>query len=424
MNYSSQIPDFYKLSMKEKRKILKDRTKLEDSEIKKMEKFGALGEKNSDSMSENVVGSYELPLGIATNLEVNGKDYLVPMAIEESSVVAACSYASKLARKGGGVKAESSKPFLVGQIQLNGVKDFKEAKKKIMGEKEDILKKANKKDEVLVKHGGGAKELEVRNIPKENTIVVHLTVDVRDAYGANAVDTMVEGISPKLEEISGGKANLRIVTNLADKRIVNAEVEIPSSALEREDLDFSGEKIVDMIVDAYEFAEADPYRAVTHNKGIMNGIDAVTIATGNDFRAVESGAHSYASRKGSYKPLTTWEKTEEGNLKGKIEVPVPVGTVGGATKIHPMAQISVDLLGVETGSELSEVIASVGLVQNLAALRALASEGIQRGHMRLHAKNIAKQAGATGKKVEKVARMMIEEDKISQKRAEEILREI
>ena len=421
MSREKDFSGFYKLSIEERREILRKNSSLDDSQIDKLENFGALGEEKSDSMIENVIGSYELPLGIVPNLKVNGKNYIVPMAIEESSVVAACSYMAKLANKNGGVKAKASEPHMIGQIEINSIDNFKEAKKKILDRKEKIVEKANEQDEVLVKFGGGVREVQVREIPKKETLVVHLIVDVRDAMGANAVNTMCESVAPLIEKYTGGEANLRILSNLADRRTVKAEVEISPEDLEKKNSHFEGEKVIDLIIDAYEFAEADPYRATTHNKGIMNGIDGVVIATGNDFRAIESGAHAYASRNGKYGPLTEWKKTGEGNLRGEIEIPLALGTVGGATKVHPMAQISMELLDVDSAQELAEVVASVGLLQNLGALRALASEGIQRGHMKLHAKNIAKQAGAEGEEIKNVARKMVEEGNVSQKRAQEIL---
>lgn len=418
----SNISGFHKLTPKERRKKLIENTKLDKKDINKMEKFGILSEEKSDQLIENTVTNYELPLGIATNLKVNDKDYLVPMAVEESSVVAACSYASKLARKTGGIKAQATKPIMIGQIQFNEVADFDSFKQKIIDNKDKIIDKANSRDSTLIDLGGGAKDIEVRNIDKESSAVVHLKVDVRDAMGANIVNSMAEDVAPYIEQITDTEANLKILTNLSDHRIVTAELTIRKEDLAKDEI--QGEDVVDGIIDAYEFAYADPYRAATHNKGILNGMDAVCIATGNDFRALEAGAHAYAARNDSYKPLTEWWKNDKGNLRGKIKVPVAVGTVGGITSIHPTAKLSQKILDVETSQELAMVIASVGLVQNLAALKALSTEGIQKGHMKLHAKNIASQAGAKEDQIEKVSRKMIEEDNISQKRAKEILEEI
>lgn len=420
----AKTPKFYEMPIEQRREFLKENSKLNKKEVNQLEEFGALGEENSDTMIENVVGTYELPFGIVNNLKVNNKEYLVPMAIEESSVVAACSYGAKLTNSVYGVKAEASEPLMIGQIQLNQVEDYEKAKEKIKNKEDKIIEKANKQDEILIKFGGGVKRIEVRDISKKGTIVVHLVIDVRDAMGANAVNTMCEAVAPLLERITGGESNLRILSNLADERTVKAETEITPEALNREDKPFSGEEVIEGIIDAYQFANSDPYRATTHNKGIMNGIDAVVIATGNDFRAIESGAHSYAARSGQYKPLTRWGKTDEGNLKGEIEVPLALGTVGGATKVHPIAQLSMKLLDVDSSQELAEVIASVGLVQNFAALRALATEGIQKGHMKLHAKNIAKQAGAKRELIDKLAQKMVEQDQINQNKAEDILNKL
>ncbi len=417
---NSEISGFYKLEPDERRKILAERTGLSEEELGKLKEFGALEEKDSDDMVENVVSTYELPLGIATNLKVNGKDYLVPMAIEETSVVAACSYAAKLARKNGGVEAETTESEMIGQIQVNGVENFEEFRETVKSNEERLIEEANSADETLVKFGGGAREVEVRDIDKEETAVVHLIVDVKDAMGANTVNTMCETIAPTIEKLTGCETNLKILSNLADRRLARAKVSFDFKTLEKKGI--SGKGVAESIVDAYEFAEADPYRAATHNKGVMNGMDAVCIATGNDFRALEAGVHSYAAKDG-YRPVTEWWIENE-RLKGKIEVPVAVGTVGGITSVHPLAEISLKILDVDTAQELAEVMASVGLLQNFAALRALATEGIQKGHMKLHAKNVAKQAGAEGKVVDKVAERMVEEDEVSQDRAEEILEEL
>lgn len=362
-------------------------------------------------MIENVVGSMQLPLGIATNFIINGKEKLIPMAIEETSVVAAASNAAKLARPEG-FKAKASEPIMIGQIQI--LNPCKDAEKKLMENKEDILDLANAQDKILVSLGGGAKDLEVKWL-SDDMLVVHLLVDVRDAMGANAVNTMAEAVAPLLEKITGGKALLRIISNLAIYRLAEAEVIYKKDVI--------GEDVVDKIVKAYEFASLDIFRAATHNKGIMNGIDAVAIATGNDWRAIEAGAHAYAAMNG-YKPLTTWQKNENGDLYGKIKLPLAVGIIGGATKVHPIAKLCLKILGVKTAKELAEVMAAVGLAQNFAALRALATKGIQAGHMKLHAQNIAFMAGARGEEIDIVAKKMIEEGKIRMDRAKEILEEI
>ncbi|MFP4045798.1 MAG: hydroxymethylglutaryl-CoA reductase, degradative [Candidatus Aenigmatarchaeota archaeon] len=412
----SGISGFYKLPPKKRREVLKKRIGLSEEEMERLEEFGALKEETANDLIENVFTNYPLPLGIATNLQVNGKDYLVPMAVEESSVVAACSYAAKLAR--GNVEAEADEPIMIGQIELNGVKNFEEIEEKIMENKDKIISRANSRDSTIIKLGGGAKDLEVRNIPKKDSCVVHLLVNVKDAMGANIVNSMCEDVAPLIEKITNSEVNLRILSNLADRRKTRAEVTIPFDKLEKDKL--SGEDVAAGIVDAYEFAAADPYRAATHNKGVMNGMDAVCIATGNDFRALETGVHSHAAKSGSYEPVTEWW-IEDGNLKGRIEVPIAVGTVGGITSIHPLAKINLKILDVESAQELAKVMASVGLLQNFAALRALATEGIQKGHMKLHAKNIAKQAGAKGDEIERIAETMIEEGNISQSRAEKII---
>jgi len=413
----SNISGFYKLSIEERLRLLKDFAGLTDEEVNILKKTGALELDSANRMIENVVGTTEFPLGIATNFLINGKDYLIPMAIEEPSVVAAASYAAKLARPKGGFNTNSTEPIMIGQIQLISVNDIEKAAQEILNKKEEIIELANKQDPILIKFGGGVKDVEVRkiNTKRGEMLVIHLLVDVRDAMGANAVNTMAEAVAPFLEEITGGKARLRIISNLADRRIARAKA-IWSK-------DILGEELVEGILDAYAFAEADQYRCTTHNKGIMNGIDAVVIATGNDFRAVEAGAHSYAARNGKYRSLTKYYKNGDGDLVGEIELPVAVGTVGGATRTHPIAKIALKILGVKTAKELGEIIAAVGLAQNFAALRALASEGIQRGHMELHATNIAVLAGAKGDEIDKVAEQMIKEGNINVQRAKEILEE-
>jgi len=417
---TSRIPGFYKLPIEERIRILKEFADLTDEDIELLRRVGALDLKTADIMIENVVGTFPLPLGIATNFLINGKEYLVPMAIEETSVVAAASHAAKLCREGGGITSIATESIMIGQVQLTKVKDPYGAKMKILENKDEILKIANAQDPILVKLGGGAKDIEVRVVhhPIAGPMVItHLLVDVKDAMGANAVNTMAEAVAPFIEEITGGKVYLRIISNLADKRLVRARCVVPKEAL-------GGEEVVDGIVLAWAFADADPYRAATHNKGIMNGVDAVVIATGNDWRAVEAGAHSYAARWGVYKPLSVWEKNENGDLVGTLEMPLAVGIVGGATKVHPLAKLCLKILGVKTAKELAEIIGAVGLAQNLAALRALATEGIQKGHMRLHAKNIAVMAGATGDLIDKVAEIMIKHKKIRFDFAQEVLEKL
>ena len=399
------------MSIEERIKIIKEFAELSEEEAEMLRSFNGLTKDIANIMIENVVGSMQLPLGIATNFIINGKEKLIPMAIEETSVVAAASNAAKLARPEG-FKAKASEPIMIGQIQI--LNPCKDAEKKLVENKEDILDLANAQDKILVSLGGGAKDLEVKWL-SDDMLVVHLLVDVRDAMGANAVNTMAEAVAPLLEKITGGKALLRIISNLAIYRLAEAEVIYKKDVI--------GEDVVDKIVKAYEFASLDIFRAATHNKGIMNGIDAVAIATGNDWRAIEAGAHAYAAMNG-YKPLTTWQKNENGDLYGKIKLPLAVGIIGGATKVHPIAKLCLKILGVKTAKELAEVMAAVGLAQNFAALRALATKGIQAGHMKLHAQNIAFMAGARGEEIDIVAKKMIEEGKIRMDRAKEILEEI
>ncbi len=419
MSKTSRIPGFYKLPLDERLRIVKEFAGLTDEEVEMLKNSGSMPLEIADRMIENVIGVFHLPFGIGTNFLINGKDYLVPMVIEEPSVVAAASNAAKMVRAGGGFKASTTDPVMIGQVQLTNVKDPQEAREIILGEKERILEIANERDPILVKLGGGAKDMEVRVIDtiKGPMVIVHLLVDVRDAMGANAVNTMAEAVAPYIEKITGGKVYLRIVSNLAVKRLARAECVVPKEAL-------GGEEVVDGILYAYAFALADPYRAVTHNKGIMNGVVAVALATGQDTRAIEAGAHAYASLDGRYRPLSTWEKDENGNLRGFLEMPLAVGIVGGATRSNPLARVALKILGVKTARELAEVMVSVGLANNLAALRALATEGIQRGHMKLHARNIAIAVGAKGDLIDKVAERMVREGVIRMDRAKEILEEL
>ncbi|RLG30711.1 hydroxymethylglutaryl-CoA reductase, degradative, partial [Methanosarcinales archaeon] len=349
----------------------------------------------------------------------NGKDYLIPMAIEESSVVAAASNAAKIARINGGFTTETSEPLMIGQMQLLNIDDVAGAVSKLINHKKELLQLANAQDKVLVSFGGGARDIEVRILdsPIGKMIITHLIVDVRDAMGANAVNTMCEALAPMLEELTGGKVRLKILSNLADKRIVKAK-----AVFDKEKM--GGEDAVDAFIESYTLATVDPYRAATHNKGIMNGIDAVIIATGNDFRAIEAGAHAYAARNGQYASLSTYYKDKNGNLVGELELPMAVGIIGGAGNIHPKAKLCKKILGIKTAKELAEVVVSLGLAQNFAAVFALSTVGIQKGHMSLHAKNIAVMAGATGDEIDKVADRMVREGKIKLDRAKEILEEI
>jgi len=369
-------------------------------------------------MIENVVGTMPIPLGIAVNFLINRRDYLVPMAIEEPSVVAAASNAAKMARVKGGFFTSSTEPIMIGQVQTVGIDNPQAAKKAILAVKEEILKKANEQDPMLVSVGGGAKDLDVKVLQTStgSMVITELHVDCRDAMGANAVNTMAEAIAPMIERLTRGRVYLRIISNLATKRLARARTVVAKEAV-------GGEEVVDGIVDAYAFADVDPYRAATHNKGILNGIIGVVIATGNDHRAVEAGAHAYAARSGRYGSLTVWEKNRNGDLVGSIELPMAVGIIGGATRVHPVAKIALKILGVKTAREFGEVLAAVGLAQNLAALRALTHEGIQRGHMSLHARNIAITAGASGELIDLIVERMVEERRVRIDRAKELLRE-
>lgn len=414
----SRISGFYKLSREERVKELMKATGLDEETLGPLVEPGRVDMEILDHMIENVVGSMTLPLGIATNFLVNGKDYLVPMAIEEPSVVAAASNAARMARDLGGFTATDTGPVMIAQIQTVEMADPHKAKTKLLESKDDLVALANEQDPILVRFGGGAKDIRVRVIDSKvgPMVITELLVDCRDAMGANAVNTMAEALAPRIEKITEGRVILRILSNLAEFRLARVRATFDKKML-------GGEEVVDDIIAAWAFAEADPYRCATHNKGVMNGIDAVVIATGNDFRAIEAGAHSYAAV-GGYSSLTKYEKNEDGNLVGSIEVPMAVGLVGGATKVHPVARACVKILDVETAAELGHVIASVGLAQNLAALRALASEGIQKGHMALHARNVAATAGARAEEVDLVAERLVKEKNIKVERAREILDEL
>lgn len=419
MDKTSNLSGFYKLDLEERIKIVETFCGLSEDDIKTLQDPEALNMIKTDHMVENVIGRIQIPLGVATNFLINNKEYLVPMATEEPSVIAAASNAARLTRKKGGIFTSNSGPVMIAQIQIVNVPNPFATKSILFENKNEILEIANAQDPILIKFGGGAKDIEVRVIDSKKgpMVVMHLVVDTRDAMGANAVNTMAEALAPAIEKMTGGKVYLRILSNLADKRIVRARTVIDKELL-------GGEEVVDGIVLAGAFAEADPYRAVTHNKGIMNGVTAVVLATGNDTRAVEAGAHAYASKSGSYTALTYWEKNQDGDLEGSIEIPMAVGLIGGATATHPIAKLAVKMLGVKTALELAEIIAAVGLAQNLAACKVLATEGVQRGHMSLHAKNIAINAGATGELIDKVADIMVKERKVRVDRAIEILKEI
>jgi len=413
---TSRIQGFYKLSIDERLKIVKEIANLTDEEVNLLRNFGNLDPKIADSMIENVIGAMSYPFAVAVNFKINGKDYLVPMVIEEPSVVAAASNAARMLREGEGIRALSDRQFMIGQIHILNPKSPYTAINEILLHKEEILDVANATNYTLRKLGGGAKDIEVRIVETRRgiAIIVHLIVDVLDAMGANTVNTMAEAVAPMIERITGGEARLKIVSNYAAYRLVRAWVRVSPDAI-------GGKDVAEKIVDASALAEADPFRAVTHNKGIMNGIIAVALATAQDHRAIEAGAHAYAARSGTYKPLSRWDIDSDGYLTGFLEIPLQVGIVGGAVKTHPIARIALKILNIKSAKELAEVMAAVGLAQNFAALRALVTEGIQRGHMKLHARNLAILAGATGELVEIVAEQMIKEGKISFDYAKELV---
>mgnify|MGYP001590926489 CR=1 FL=1 len=410
MSINSAISGFHKLPIKKRIKHIRKLTGLSRKETSVLKHGSALSLKLADTMSENVIGTTGLPLSVATYFRINGKDYLIPMAIEEPSVVAAASHAAKLTRPNG-FTASSDKSMMIGQIQFVDVKNVKTAMQKILKEKKKILDIANSQDSLIVKLGGGAKNLDVFILKK--MLVIHLIVDVKDAMGANLVNTMAEAVTPFIHDLAGGKPRLRIISNLATRRLARAR------AVWKKDI--IGGDAVDGIIHSYEFAKLDLYRCATHNKGVMNGIDAVAIATGNDFRALEAGAHAYAALNGGYSPLTKYYKNKNGDLVGEIELPIASGIVGGITNTHPVAQVALKILNVKSSQELAQVMACVGLANNFAALRAMVVEGIQRGHMKLHANHIAMAAGAKGLLIKKLSRIMVKERKINSSRARELI---
>ncbi len=429
---TSRLPGFYDKPLAERGQIVAQWANLTPAQLAALDGSSGLAPDQADHMIENVIGLYSLPLGVAANFLINGVERLVAMVIEEPSVVAGASFMARLIRAGGGFTAHTTDPLMIGQMQILGVADLHAARLALLENKARILDLANSIDPVLIKFGGGARDLEVRVIetsPIGPFLVAHLIYDTRDAMGANAVNTACETLAPTIEQITGGRVHLRILSNLADRRLARARCMIPVGELAfvgsgSETRPYTGERVRDGIIEAYAFAAADPYRAATHNKGIMNGVDAVVLATANDWRAIEAGAHAYAARSGRYTSLSTWGKDKDGNLVGTLEMPMAVGIVGGATRVHPTAQAALKLMGVTTARELAEIIVSVGLAQNLAALRALATEGIQRGHMTLHARQVAIAAGAVGAQIDIVAGKLVAEKKVRVDRAEEILKEI
>jgi hydroxymethylglutaryl-CoA reductase len=408
-----KVSGFYKMDIDERLLIIKEKAGLSDLDLQTL-KCG-LDLKTANRMVENVIGMIQLPVGIAMNFRINSRDYLIPMAIEEPSVVAAASHAAKLSLPEG-FTASSTRPVMRGQMQVIGVRDLEGGKRKVDENKKYLVEKANCFADMLPSIGGGVLDVTARIIgpPEKGMLVVEFFVDCRDAMGANTINTIVEGMAPEVEQLVGGKSLLKIISNLATERLAKSKVVYRKEVI-------GGEEVVGRIIDAYKFAYYDPYRATTHNKGIMNGITAVTLALGNDTRAIEAGAHSYAALSGKYLPLSRWSKDDDGNLVGELELPLAYGIVGGATRTHPVAQVCLKIIGVKTASELAEVACSVGLAQNFAALRALATEGIQRGHMELHARNIAILAGATGDQIDKIAEILAKERNVKVTRAKEVL---
>ncbi len=424
MKRSSRIPGFYRLSAEQRLDLVAQWGDLAPDETDVLRSAG-LDTALADRMVENVVGVHGLPLGIAANFCINDRDYLVPMAIEEPSVIAGASYAAKLVADGGGFVAQSTPSHMIAQVQVLDVVDPWSARFAVLASREQLFARADEVDPLIVRLGGGMRDLEVDVIPSSSVgsmLEVRLVYDCLDAMGANTLNTIAESLAPTIARLTGGRVGLRIISNLADRRLARARCLVPADALQTEE--WSGGEVVDRIVEAYAFAAHSPYRAATHNKGIMNGVDAVVVATGNDWRAIEAGAHAYAARSGRYTSLSHWEKNAAGDLVGTLEMPMAVGLVGGATRVHPVAKVAIKILGVESARELAEVIVAVGLAQNLAAIRALATEGIQRGHMALHARQIAIAAGAGEDEIDHIVRQMVSEKAIRVERAEAILQEL
>ena len=422
---SSRLSGFYQKSVAERVALVADWAALTVAEQAVLADGLSIGQ--ADKMIENVIGRHALPLGIGTNFLINNRDYLIPMVVEEPSIVAAVSYAARVVRSGGGFRTGSTEPIMIAQIQLLDVPDALAAEAAILDAKPQLLAQADTSPSITAR-GGGPVDIIVRQLPQTPTgpmLIVHLLFDTRDAMGANAINTAAETIAPTLERVSGGRALLRILSNLTDQRRAWATVTIPAESFTTDTL--VGAEVIENIAHANAFAVADPYRAATHNKGIFNGIDAVALATGNDWRAIEAGAHAYAARDGQYRALTDWHVIyDQANqqaplLSGRLELPLAVGIVGGATRAHPVAQVALKILNIQSARELSEVMAAVGLAQNLAALRALVTDGIQRGHMALHARQIAVAAGAAGDAVERIALQLVQEGQIRVERARQLM---
>ena len=407
MKRTSQLPGFYKVTVDERRNLISEATGVSAETMASALDGGGLSAETADKFVENVLGTYGLPYGVTLNVRVNGQDHVAPMVVEEPSVVAAASNAAKMVRSGGGFQAEVAPPVMISQVQLVDVDDRAAAARAILDAKDEILSLADAAVPGLVARGGGARGLEVRELgePEDRMIVAHILVDCRDAMGANLINTVAEAVADRLAALAKGTVGLRILSNLCDKRCVRVRCRVPAEVLATDQMD--GQAVIDGIVNASRFAELDPYRAATHNKGIMNGIDAVVIATGNDWRAVEAGAHAFAARSGTYRPLSIWRRDGDA-LTGFLELPLALGTVGGTLRVHPSARLSLDVMGVSEAADLAAVVASVGLASNLAAVRALATDGIQRGHMALHARSVALAAGAVGPEVERIAALIVE----------------
>lgn len=411
MEISSRIPGFYKMSVEERKRHIIELCGLDEATASQLLDPVSLPEETADKMIENVIGTFSLPLAVGLNFKVNEKDYIIPMAVEEPSIVASASYIAKIVRETGGFKTEATERVMIGQIQVVGCPNFEEAEAAIHREKDMLIQAANDAYPSLIARGGGAVDLDVRMLNEGESeysrmLIVHVYVNTCDAMGANIINTMVESLAPVVEHLTNGKVYLRILSNYADRCLAKATCTIPVELLASDG--YTGEEVRDGVVHAYEFAASDPYRAVTHNKGIMNGIDPVIIATGNDWRAVEAGAHAYAARDGQYRSMTKWYADEAGNLVGELEIPMSLGIVGGASRVHPMAKVAYQLLKVDSAAELAQVIVAVGLAQNLGALKALATDGIQKGHMALHSRSVAVAAGATGELVDIISKKLVE----------------
>ena len=405
----SRLSGFYKLSVEDRRNKVAQLSGLSPEEIDALASHGELSEAAADRMIENVIGTMSLPVGVATNFVIDGKPYLIPFCVEESSIVAAASNMAKRCLVNGGFRTNNDDPVMIAQIQVLDLPDVEEAAEAVLTAKYELMAMCNSLPSTMIKLGGGCKDIITRSIDSMSgrMLIVHLLVDTRDAMGANAVNTMAELVSGKIEEITGGRVHLRILSNLATHRLAKVEATFTPEELSDDGTRESGSKIISGILEAHHFAMADPYRAATHNKGIMNAISAIALACGQDWRAIEAGCHAWAAvEEGTYTSMTRWSRNDDGNLVGRIETPMAVGIVGGASKVHPAARANLSILGVESAQELAGIMAAAGIAQNLGAMRALATSGIQAGHMKLHAKNMAVSAGAIGDEIEQVANIV------------------